>query len=550
MTTELEQSPGRRLIGGGVSYEHGDCSVAASALNASVGKLMLSSPDKIITVPLIESPDETLHQPVRMVNVPGLNKLSSSETLLTLEGINPVKLAFIERLPAQRPARKRLTFIPKLKRKPDKIPAQPALPQLAALFENGFLLPLLSFKKTEEDGVCSWVQVGNEASDDSVHSTGDDDRTPSLALVEAVRHIIDDYPHAGENAQLRMLVEAQMAKNKVQVSRFFELRLASLLHEFFTKDKIRYRGSEVLLSSHKLLALTGAEGEGERIAQVSCSDLIPACILEDGSRTSLSIVHSPARNEFEICAITRGDVAVTLATIDLEKGTLQQAQPNQESSFEKDRFIQSLLILLRNGIPKNSSTRDGEDQEIINSVLKETYGQTPPASTVEALKLHMTDSQLYPDGTLPEWLKINARCSSVKTMQKVVEARKALNDEIAGILTGLGVSEALEKLRGETSPHYEYMLHRFNALIGSKSRITLEGKMIGTATGSTVVDHDIRVELQRNNGCYEIKIYSRADSMVEKPLLCHLQKIFDASKPMPQNHEAEAINDVLDSLLV
>lgn len=177
------------LLGASVSAEHGDCSIAADTLSHDVHELMAFHRKHSISIkprvlPLIESPKETLVQPVRVMGPPGLKRPENKMEKVELPGLNPIGLVLIERLPAER---KRLAFVPRLPRRDGGRVAN--WPVLAAFFEDSFLLPLASFKRTEQDGTCSVMQIGNEPRDNTVHGTGLDDRTPSLALVEAVRCI-------------------------------------------------------------------------------------------------------------------------------------------------------------------------------------------------------------------------------------------------------------------------------------------------------------------------------------------------------------------------
>ncbi len=541
--TEIDQGPGRDALGAVVSYEHGNCSLAASFLNEAVYELMNDKLPKLTTMPVIESPTATLVQPVAVVGLPGLNQSDYGPRPLYLDGLNPIKLVIIEKSPAKRPLRTRLAFVPDITRRFRKKP-KIELPQLAALFEDGFLLPLLSFKKTEEEGVCSWVQIGNEPKDETVHGTGDDDRSPGLALIEEVRHIMEKYPTIGI-PHLETLIQDQMGKNYIQVSHLFEKRLGSKLYEHFAQNPLSSKGSVMGADVGNMTLTTNEDGEKNNF-NVAYSDLTPECIMPDGSRARLSLVNS-AENEIEICVITRGNVALTLATLDMKTGSLQLAGESSEISIRKVNFVQTLLQLLGpNVIPKKPSFIDKEEQLLsetwngISSFLKSQFSRSD--GDLDALKRHLAHPDIYPDSTLPVWLSGRLKDSDE------VKQRKALNTHYVSILTELGAAEQLQRLRGETSPQHEYLLRRLNSLLGSHTERVIQGVIKETTIDTFKIDVEVRVELRRHAENYEVKVSTRSTTMKEKGLAPVLERIFDSTGALPEGNDAAVINDILDYL--
>lgn len=277
-----------------------------------------------------------------------------------------------------------------------------------------------------------------------------------------------------------------------------------------------------------------------RTRPTTYSELIPETILPDSSRASLIVTDHPEHEVLRLCVCTRGSLAVPIATVDKRDGSVQQVSNEGQALPEKDHFVQTMLALLRR--------ENIYDRHVLGNYETNLLDKVSDPDAHQAAARYLVDPDIYP---CPTQAQCNISVNDHDRLVYAAKARENFQPPTAEIFIKLGAATHLSGLHGETTPQYEHMLGRLDALIGrNNQKRSIEGTIKDILTGTVRVNHTVRVELRRSSDIIEIIIASRSETMTHKERVKTLVKHFKLSSPMPEQPEAEFILAVLDALAV
>lgn len=217
--TEIEHDPSRRLQAQSLVHgadpdflaimttagEHGDCSIVSAQANQSARNFLDSEHSGRFTRQLfpICEPEQNLYSLSDVVTMQQRPLILSSGEKVQLALIRPAIEA--ERSPvvsALSVAKKSLHGFRKKNRVQNTLPHSNGLPAVAALeaeraprlvglIGDDIYVPLASFVKKDEPGLCNFIQLGGEMEDDNYFTTPRDERTSRLQLIRILQNLIE-----------------------------------------------------------------------------------------------------------------------------------------------------------------------------------------------------------------------------------------------------------------------------------------------------------------------------------------------------------------------
>jgi len=474
----MEQSENirRSLLGGALSMEFDTCSTAAAEINNEVYNLIEAAQPH---TKQLYYPDDPL------------NSITASVYDLhrELEADYPFKLVLVRPHTIQVKEVQQTTGLFR-KRSATSPVEQKTLgsPRLAALVGQDIVVPLATFERKVTPDECSYVQIGDELSDESFFSTLLDEGTNRLKIVEAMRVAVGSYDTRRYSLDQTELDEATrqhlahlfnklVGKHREQWPAAFEAQLvreyAALLHSPTGRTE---------------MYVLDADGNAAR-AKLAYGHILNAATLSDGRRVGITVGGDATdpNAHGHIYATTRNALAFPLATVNTERGEFEFTDM-QLTSEDRSTFLQALAEILHElrgeslirhtaHLPKAIETDCVASNSMINAVGQycvkllmgpaydsqpdyvrdnRYYGSNKYSDEVASfLDRYFAYSGLIEvdEGTIEHHSYHNS--DALPVTKKLLEER---NQERRAVLDRLRIGDSLEMILGGTTPEEEALL--------------------------------------------------------------------------------------------
>jgi hypothetical protein len=394
-------------------------------------------------------------------------------------------------------------------------------PRLLAIFVNDMYLELATFAK--RPGECNYVQIGTEIKDDNFTvTTLDDGATSRISIVEAIRALIDEHASKFKDSEtkavLQKLLDDEMSKREKEFAAAKEAHLARRCHEFAKAG-----------SKRELHVLESGQSTAQKLMHIS--PLISSCQLESGHLVEFSFgLNAENSSDLQLLAITRGNLALPLASMSNDDGKVEFNQIDANHSVEKKQLVDGLVKMLNgggywsysspkelkytleklNGIDAVISEHIGKKHILLFEKNSETSSQSSRIFTQEKLLEITTNidkfladpehlSNPYPD-SMPLKLAI------FRYYERQDGQRKFLNQ--------FGIKEKLKSTLGESTPEEEAVMSKIQRLstMGNKFAGVLKDRKIGTVKGDT----QFIVYIKNDGTGYELTTHFRWHAMEDR----------------------------------
>ena len=282
---ENPEAQERTLLGGALSFEFSDCSIAAADLSKIAGELIAGANKDSKRESRYVIGDNDV--PERLV----YTSVDYYGPDFSLDG-KPTRLVLAQRVGTHERTserRERKWLVPRKISHTERTEELTDIPFLAVTVGNDTILPIASFAR-RNGGQCSYVQLGQEINDDNFYVTTADDETVRHDLIEALREQVSSgsQHRLGEDAQrtgtIQHFIDSQSEAQKSPLAQAYEQQLVR-------KSMQRFENSRTVSLT------TIGEDQAETSAIYDTSTLIPACILEDGRLVSLVLSRAPSQGD-------------------------------------------------------------------------------------------------------------------------------------------------------------------------------------------------------------------------------------------------------------
>lgn len=212
-------------------------------------------------------------------------------------------------------------------------------PMLAVMIGAESLYPLATFAK-RSSGQCSYVQLGPEIEDDNLFVTTGDENTSRFGIIEDIRKIIaGDYNNrnseTGTVSELQRFIDSQVAINRVEIAAQTEKELIGHIFQLLRKSKIRTNLTD--------LAADGSVSHG----QYRTTEIIPETVLDDSRSVSVVAAQDiQDAHRLYLFAKTRGNIVTLIATARSADGLLEFSNKTDPSNERRDEIVRSLIFSL------------------------------------------------------------------------------------------------------------------------------------------------------------------------------------------------------------
>jgi len=532
----------RSLLGGMLSMEFSDCSIAAADLSKQAADL-LKDYNKLGAIKVIGQEIDTLE-------FVSTDIVAQEYSPFTIDGY-PKRLALVQRIQKQE---NKQTSTVKRRWLPDKTvefnETKNTLtddPYLGIYITGGTILPLASFAR-RKDGQCSYVQFGREMNDDNFYVTQADDESSRHELVEALRTIFsgpiyalkERYPHETELVQ--SFINAQTIEYCTELLEAYERQFAELC---FSKI------SEV--TAHKNLKLIES-GELNQPQPYKTRTIIPGCILQDGRTARLAIAqHKDNSDRFELIAETRTDIAAKLATVSKDLLAIEFNDYIDLAGKRKRRILQDLIYNLttsqelhhRGGFKRDYNWEELSDQNKEIAQYLETAGilsKYETRSDSYSYRKEKVEVSLLVKNVLDNFLThpLESRQPFEDSPPLELAMKRLLHKQNQDrvIFETLNAQQSLSEILGEVRDCDEVLMKFVAKLSGKKMTAIFKDYSIGKTRSDAVA---ITANVKKDDGVYELTIGGRPVSMPDEPMKHPITLRLDTSRPY-LGHELD-LND-------
>ena len=237
------QAQERSLLGGALSYEFSDCSIAAADLSKIAGELIASASNKSgdrASKYVIGDGEWVENLVYTSVDYRRDFSLDGRSTNLVLAQRVGTKEETTER-------RVRKWLVPRHVSHTESTEELTDIPFLAVTIGDDTILPIASFAR-RNGGQCSYVQLGQEMSDDNFYVTTADDETVRHDLIEAFREQVTvggsyrtkEEESAKSTSTIQRFIDGQAETQHSDLAQAYE---GQLIRKSFQKLKQASRGS-------------------------------------------------------------------------------------------------------------------------------------------------------------------------------------------------------------------------------------------------------------------------------------------------------------------
>jgi hypothetical protein len=457
-------------------------------------------------------------------------------------------------------------------------------PILGAQIGEDVVVPLASFAHREESRYCSYVQLGSEMADDTVVMTGLDAGTPRHDVVEAIRLAVDrpwikfskdieewyakrvdkDASHSQPStaieeigsalasrlvvvAALQNLLDQQISKHREFLVDAKEALLVRLCAEKFdTNDQ-----------TQQINILSEADSSTfEQEMQVA--PLLRNTRYENGRRIELVLARAVNQtDQMQILAMTRGDIALPVATLFQESGTLvfENQQWNIPGS-RREESVNSLLARVREKpvladsqweTPKGYALRGSRNRgthvhstDLVAAdycyelgLLREdegaaSYRQDGCSFTREALENHYRELKLFFSD--PDIMGLPFDCEESPPVELALARLPQLHKAQRAILDTMNIAEQITDKLGECTPEEEILAQRLYSMSQHATEFRAVAK--NRDTGKTKADIALEATLSKKASVYDIRIAAKPSTMSNEEFKLFLQYTFDLTQPL------------------
>lgn len=413
-----------------------------------------------------------------------------------------------------------LVLTPSLDRTLDDADSEPSSPVLLAVLNDDIALPVATFK-TRPAGECSYVQLGQEITDDTaIIST---ENAPRMAYVEAVRTLLEGRglpnPHAyasydgrsGEAKHTRDLI-TELVAGEIE-------RYGSRVEEAFAASlsrRARNLFSQTAGSHQDVLVKSVENGATKATSQY----VVPLAGKEpSGQQRGVTIVltasgkPSRLRDEpVQLSVITRENVCVPMTTFRDNGPFVSTEDGDSPASLEQNKAIHALL--------RDDFTGHRKVHKLGMSAAKEHLKKTE--SHFE--KLNRIRKDTLTTHVRKSWLgrRVGRIATKVEPLRHSLDLLNDNSGTIDNLSQELGINEALERLLGP----YDDSLDKIVQMAGQLAMTgVLHGQVkkqrIGKTEGHTV---DIFAQVtQPDAESLRVRIEGRPVTQPDMPL----SEVFD-----------------------
>jgi hypothetical protein len=410
-------------------------------------------------------------------------------------------------------------------------------PMLIAIFGKDSYLPLAAFAR--RPGECNYVQITSEIKDENFIVTSLDDGIPRIAIVEAIRTLLDNREEdAGDYREvLTKLVEDEIAKKSSLFEAASEAQFIRSAYERVGEPKL------------KQLYLLGEEEPTAIKARMRT--LLPECRLSDGrlARLVLALPEGPDP-ALQLLAITRGDLALPLASMHKSRGKVEFYNQQDLSEEEHVKMVELLAQRLKQE-PYWTYSRPEQlrykledldyDDRIISAHMGKKYELLLTKEREVSYDLKGSRDRIKEDNEiirakLDEFLADPSYVPNPypdSAPLKLALVRLGEREQGRRNFVGrFGVEQGLNALLGECDGGEETVIKKIQQLNsqGENFAAVLKNRKINTVRG----DVSFKVSIKRNGTDYEVVTFYRFDAMLDADFTIFnaLSFNFDATKPL------------------
>jgi hypothetical protein len=450
-------------------------------------------------------------------------------------------------------------------------------PILAARIGEDSYLPLASFSQREENDHCAYVQIGSEMADETVVMTPLDEDTSRHDIVESIRNLFN------ETNLIRSRSVIQDEKSRQILQKLFdELLLTHAEQTASSSEAMLVRRSfEKVRENTKAKKLNILSANGSTFTQdLWVASLLESVQLSDSRVMDLMLAEESKdlKNDqyVQLLAVTRGSVALPIAKMYKETGTVVFDTDKSDSNGDARQLIINELLARVRGLPivdPNSYTTPA------NYGLRKRYSPTeiePDWRKIDQNKLNYYDTicatYFYEKGLLrkdegalkngrydtsgmtkmgvdriyadfdayfkdPEYTEIpNSNLAPVRlALSRLPLKRQAEQD----FLNLFEVEASLKSKLGDTSIEEERLALQIDKMLLKSNQFL--GLIEEVNTGNTKGDIEIKATIENTGTKYRVNIYAKPRAMLNQAFSAtpQMQLYFDASRPMFNRNEKE-----------
>ncbi|HSW75042.1 MAG TPA: hypothetical protein VLG16_04200 [Candidatus Saccharimonadales bacterium] len=428
---------------------------------------------------------------------------------------------------------------------------------LLAVYFGDTVLPIASFARREEGGMCSYVQLGLEMedglTDDDLYATTTDDATPRFEIIEALRKLVDDTianSHFGtvkpqDIAIVQAFIDRQAIVRGESVAKAYEAQLVRRCYEKVEKGKqLRLNVLE------EDAVITPADHQ--------VTPIIAPVVQEDGRLVSLVMARDTQSegalsDSLKLYALTRGDIAVPVASLSRTFGTVDFQHEGQLTVDDRAKLLRDLLYTVRDRAEANTPKIDDafyvqSEKTPYDMLIKDTLvsqglldrharfdnfddkARRPGLTRPDAKYYEMTKRILpllgryfaYPDLNLPAHIADSAPLK-VAAQTLVISHTRNRN-----LLSRLPISDLLSERLGDVRKCDEIFMHYVTAAQNATQE--LQANLHNQPIGKTKADVTIKIELDQQGTLYNLTLLGRPKAMENEPMKSLLNVVFDSSQ--------------------
>jgi hypothetical protein len=478
-------------------------------------------------------------------------------------------------------------------------------PLLCVQIGEDSYLPIARFALESSSDHCSYVQLGDEMTDETVIMTALDEHTSRQEMVEAIRTVFDEYKQAksenGTSARIRdkkgrsiiqMLVDQQVNRHQESLATAQE---AMLVRRCIEKVSERTELKKLLVIADK---------DNHYTRDIHVSSVLSGCQLDQSRFLDFVLTKdtSGKKTDIKLMAVTRGKIAIPVASIISETGKVVfEAIPDKLDKNQRANLTQLLLDRIRSKplVTFASATNKFEHDDAKSSALQKELKNRPrnqfgavPISTDEYIRhgLNSYDriaaTYLYTKQGLlnSDEGACDPNCQGI-TKEGVDSTYKSLSELCAdpeyfarkhpgeykpfgcdgppvwlalsrmplirqaeqNLFGQLGVAQKMREYLGESSLEEERFVKQVQELCnrGTVFHVTVNG--VNTGTNRAAID--IKTQLSNQGTSYNIELYAKPSALKEQtfPDEPYKSLTFDLLQPITQKvpgSREEALKEV------
>ncbi len=526
---ENPEAQKRTLLGGALSFEFPDCSIAAADLSKIASELIVDANkdakrESKYVIGDGYVPERLVYAPVDYVDYynAGFSLYGQPTTLVLAQHVRTQELT------SER--RERKWLIPRRVSYTERSEELTDIPFLAVTVGGDTILPIASFAR-RDGGQCSYVQLGQEMYDDNFYVTTADDETVRHALIEALREQVDSgskhrlKASAQRTGIIQHFIDTQSEVQKSSLAQAYEQQLIRKSIQRFDEHTTK----TVLLTTI---------GEAKSSELYDTSTLIPPCILDDGRLVSLLLARPAVRDDkwtgdrISLFAVTRNVVAAELASMSSQSMQFELSEVIDVSPDDRERIIRDLVfqIIARKPIKdievlefayESPNLKDIDrqiaqylcDEDMLGEYEKhrsrDDYPWIPIIKIESQVRRQLDTFFAYPDPSrspFPNSAPLKLALIRLGRQQK--HDREILNRLQAGKIFAENIGEG--RRCDEVLMHFVGRL----ALVGKELGAVFKSVQIGKTKAGAIVAASVFTY----NGVFELSIAGRPESMPYEPM--------------------------------